>query len=64
MTNGPLDEGKLDTVTSVMIFNCDSCNREIKTPGEWIRTKNGVICDRCYQRMLFPNMKISFGDNF
>ena len=39
---------------------CDTCNRELKTCVEWIRIKNGVICNTCYQSLLSPNMKISF----
>lgn len=62
ITNGPITEGIIVTAANDEKIRCDTCNRELKSSVEWIRTGNGIICESCYQNLLLPNMKISFYD--
>ncbi len=62
ITNGIRNEGVIVATMNGEEIRCDTCNRELKTSAEWIRTGNGVICDTCYRSLLSPNMKISFDD--
>jgi hypothetical protein len=41
---------------------CDSCNRELTSPAEWMCSDHRVICDICYRNLLAPNRKINFED--
>ena len=62
ITNGSIAEGLFVAAANDEKIRCDTCNRELKSPAEWIRTGNGIICGSCYQSQLMPNMKISFDD--
>lgn len=33
---------------------CSKCFRELKFSAEWIRTRDRILCDRCYQGLLYP----------
>jgi len=42
---------------------CCSCDRTIKNPSEWIRSRNRVICVACYESLLNPFPKCCAGDS-
>ena len=60
--NGTHIEGVIVAAADDEKVRCDTCNRELKSAVEWIRTDNGIMCGSCYQSLLLPNMKISFDD--
>jgi hypothetical protein len=33
---------------------CALCHRDLKSPSEWIRGKNYIICESCYRSFLYP----------
>ncbi len=60
--NGSNDEGVILATMNGEEIRCDTCNRELKSAVEWIRSGSGIICETCYRSLLMPNMKISFDD--
>jgi hypothetical protein len=38
---------------------CCMCDRTLKNPSEWIRSRNRVICVVCYESLLNPLEKCS-----
>jgi hypothetical protein len=49
-------EGKLDEIQA-----CCLCDRLLKNPSEWIRSRNRVICVSCYESLLNPFPKCCAG---
>ncbi|MBW2409695.1 MAG: hypothetical protein JRF72_07845 [Deltaproteobacteria bacterium] len=45
------DAGKTESV------KCSKCYRELKFSAEWICTRNRILCDRCYQGLLYPGAR-------
>ena len=45
------DAGKTDSV------KCSKCFRELKFSTEWICTRDNILCDRCYQGLLYPGAR-------
>jgi hypothetical protein len=37
------------------VVRCSKCLRELKFSAEWISTRDRILCDRCYQGLLYPN---------
>lgn len=33
---------------------CALCHRDLKSPSEWIRGHNYIICEICYRSFLYP----------
>jgi hypothetical protein len=33
---------------------CAVCHRDLRSPAEWIRGHNYVICESCYRSLLYP----------
>jgi len=33
---------------------CALCHRDLKSPAEWIRGHNYIICELCYRSLLYP----------
>ena len=48
---GDEDTGKEDSV------KCSICFRELKLSAEWICTRDRILCDRCYQSLLYPGAR-------
>ena len=53
-------DGNPDETADIELTKCDSCNRELKSSSEWIRSDERLICDLCYRNLLNPNKKMSF----
>ena len=45
------DAGKTESV------KCSKCFRELKYSREWICTRDRILCDRCYQGLLYPGAR-------
>jgi hypothetical protein len=43
---------------------CSSCNRELKSPCEWIEGNHRILCDMCYSNLLWSNLRNAIEDNF
>jgi hypothetical protein len=48
-------ESALSKLTEVEKVKCSRCNCELKSPSEWLRSKNRVLCEICYLNLLYPN---------
>jgi len=33
---------------------CALCHRDLKSPSEWIRGHDYIICESCYRSLLYP----------
>lgn len=40
-------------------IKCSNCFRELKLPEQWICTRDRILCDRCYQGLLYPGAHAS-----
>ena len=48
-------EGAFSKPAEVEKVKCSRCNCELKSPSEWLRSKNRVLCEICYLNLLYPN---------
>jgi hypothetical protein len=43
------------------VVTCSCCDRRMKNPSEWIRSRKSVICVACYESLLNPFPKCCNG---
>jgi formylmethanofuran dehydrogenase subunit E len=57
-------EPTADKSVNIGKVKCSKCNRELISPnkmiGDWIGNNNNVLCEACYQDLLFPPLSNSY----
>ena len=57
-------EPTTDKSVNVGKVKCSKCNRELTSPyktiGDWIGNNNNVLCEACYQDLVFPFLNDSY----
>jgi hypothetical protein len=47
--------------TEEEVVTCSCCDRRMKNPAEWVRSRRRVICVACYEGLLNPFPKCCSG---
>ena len=53
MTDKLNDKSMISTEASMQSVKCTSCRRVLKTPQERMTGDQTVLCDQCYQDLMF-----------
>ena len=43
---------------------CSKCNRELRNFYEWIGDRKNILCEGCYQNLIFPFLNNSYEKEF
>lgn len=46
-----------DQKVDIEKIKCSNCNRELKFSRNWVGDYNHVLCEGCYQNLVFPFLK-------
>jgi hypothetical protein len=53
--------GKTEERPVAEVVTCSCCDRRMKNPSEWIRSRKSVMCVSCYESLLNPFPKCCSG---
>ncbi len=62
------NEPTADKSVNVGKVKCSKCNRELISPykmiGDWIGNNNNVLCEDCYEDLIFPLLNDNYELHF
>jgi len=45
-------------------IKCTRCLCEFNSPMEWIRDGEMILCNACYQSLLYPNRHVTYYETY